>query len=119
MSIKMVIIMNVNRVYAATIYVNIQCQNNGKYTTRQGKYLKMSLVYHDEYNDYIDLISGEKYELGLEDTYPGDMYIYLKHGLKPVNEVYNISFKKQDMPKKKILKSISNAILLNKKEDDK
>ena len=115
----MVIIVNVNRVYVATIYVNIEYQINGRYTNRQGKYLKMSLVYHDEYNNYIYLISGEEYELGICDTYPGDMYINLKHGLKPINEVYNVSFKKHDMPKRKILKSISNAVLLNEKEDDK
>ena len=115
MTIKMAIIVNVNRVYIAKIFINIKRTLYEK----EGKYLKKTIVYHNDFNRYVDLISGEEYKLGLEYTYPGDMYIYLKDGLIPVANVLDVSFKKKNMPKKKILKNINKVILLNEKEDDK
>ena len=96
--------MNVNRLYIVKIYVNFIDQIENDLTWyKEGRYIKQALVYHDDERDYIDLISGEHYKLGLV----------------PINEVLDISFKKQDMTKKKILKSINKAMLLRKKEEDK
>ncbi|MBQ8192960.1 MAG: hypothetical protein IJZ46_02700 [Bacilli bacterium] len=47
------------------------------------------------------------------------MYIYLKKGLMPITEVYDVDFKRNDMRKKRILKTLYSSKLLNKKEDDK
>ena len=65
------------------------------------------------------MISDEEYKLKLQDTYLGEMYIYLKNGMIPITEAFDITFKKMDMPKRRILKKINGAKLLSKKEDDK
>lgn len=112
--------MNVNRLYVAQIYVNYECKlESDLLFYRRGKYLKNALVYHDDYHDYIDMISGEKYKLGIEGTDLGDMYINLQNGLRPVNEVFDVQFKRTNMGKRRILKNLCNSKLLNKKEDDK
>lgn len=46
------------------------------------------------------------------------MYIYLKDGLIPIDKYYDISFDKDEMPKMKIIKKLSNANLLIKKDDN-
>ena len=46
------------------------------------------------------------------------MYINLKEGLTPIDKYYVISFDKEEMPKKKIIKKLSNANLLIKKDDN-
>lgn len=111
--------MNVNRLYAANIYVNCEYTylSEGELSLK-GRFIKKSIIYHDDYNNYIDLISGEKYKLGIDDTFLGDMYINLKEGLIPIDEYYGISFDKEEMPKKKIIKKLSNANLLNRNGDN-
>jgi len=108
--------MNVNRLYEVQINIVFD-EIPGEF--REGRFLKNTIVYHDDNGQYIDLISGEIYKLGIGDADLGDMYIYLKKGLIPITNVCDVSFKKMDMPKKKILRKLANAKLLNKKEDDK
>jgi len=110
--------MNVNRLYVASIYINFfdEALPENK-TNVKGMFLKKAIVYHDDWNNYIDLISGEKYKLGIDNTFLGDMYIYLKDGLIPIDRYYDISFDKDEMPKKKIVKKLSNANLLIMKGD--
>lgn len=112
--------MNINRVYAVVIFVNNQYQIEDDLTIfRKGKYVKITAVYVNDYNEYIDLESGEKYEIGLSSTFLGDMYINLKYGMIPIVEIPDVKFEKNNMSKKRILKKLSNSKLLNKKEDDK
>lgn len=116
----MVIIMNVNRLYVAQIYVNYHYEILKDLTIeRKGKFVKNAVVYHDEYNRYIDLISGEKYKLEINDTYLGNMYICLNNGLIPIDRVFDVNFDRCNMSRKKIVKNLSKSKLLNKKEDDK
>lgn len=116
--------MNVNRLYVAQINIvfeEIPGSIRGRFreTEIKGRFLKYAIVYHDDNGRYIDLISGENYKLGIGDTDLGDMYIYLKKGLMPITEVYDVDFKRNDMSKKRILKTLYSSKLLNKKEDDK
>ena len=116
--------MNVNRLYVAQINIVFEeipgpIRGIIREVEVKGKFIKNAIVYHDDNGRYIDLISGEKYKLGIGDTNLGDMYIYIKEGLIPITKVYDISFKKMDMPAKKILKRICKAKLLNEKEDNK
>lgn len=110
--------MNVNRIYIAKIYVTTAMNVEGYQYHMEGRFLKNALVYHDEYGYYIDLVSEEKYDYGLTHTFPGEMYIYAKDVLRPIRDVLDISFKKEDMPKKKILRNINKAILLKKKKEE-
>ena len=120
--------MNTNRLYRVQIYVstNITFKNlDGvvilephdiyeKYV--RGVFVKNTIVYHTRNDHFIDLESKEKYRLGISKVVnTGDMYISLESGFKPVN----INFKKNNMSRKRILMSLSNNKLLNKKEDDK
>lgn len=110
--------MNVSRLYVASIYVCHSCKFDGLYYFKDGKFLKSAVVYHDGHR-YIDLLSGEKYRLGINNSDVGDMYINLKRELIPIHDYYDLDFKKDNMSKRRILKKLSKAKLLNKKEDDK
>ncbi len=110
--------MNVNRIYVAKIYVTTAMKVEGDQCHMEGTFLKNALVYHDGYGNYIDLVSEENYDYGIMHTFPGEMYIYVKGGLRPICDVLDVSFKKEDMPKKKILRNINKAILLKKKKED-
>lgn len=121
--------MNVNRLYVALIYVCTSSEldpKSLKYGLRyyaeewKGKFCKPAIVYHSEDNCYIDLITKEKYKLGLGDVCNvGEMYINLKAGLKPLYKVVDVDFKKDNMSKRRIIRTLSKSKLLNKKEDDK
>ena len=123
--------MNVNRLYVASIYVCTKSELAPKsfsleyglpYCVKEwkGKFCKPAIVYHSKDNCYIDLSTKEKYKLGLEDVCNvGDMYINLKAGLKPLYEVFDVKFEKNNMSKKRIIRTLSRSKLLNKKEDDK
>lgn len=112
--------MNVNRLYVAQIYVNCHYQILDDLTIdRKGIFVKNAVVYHDGFNKYIDLVSGEKYKLGIYDTSLGNMYISLNNGLIPISKVYDVNFDRCNMSKKKIVKKLAKSKLLNKKEDDK
>ena len=120
MSINVVISVNINRLYVAQIYVNYHYKILDDLTIdRKGKFVKNAVVYHDEFNRYIDLISGESYKLGIYDTYLGNMYIYLDNGLIPINRIYDVKFDRCNMSRKRIIRTLSKSKLLNKKEDDK
>lgn len=112
--------MNTNRLYLATINIVVKVECKGDFKNTYADFLKNSFVYHNEYNDYIDIKSGEKYKKGIEDTWnAGDMYIDFKKRLIPVNEIPELNFKRENMSKRRILKKISSASLLSKKEEDK
>ena len=56
--------MNVNRLYVAFIYINcFERYLLWNELNLKGKFLKNTIVYHDERNNYIDLISGENINL--------------------------------------------------------
>ena len=110
--------MNVHRLYIASIYICYISKLDGYDFFKEGKFLKNAIVYHDD-EKYIDLLSGEKYKIGLDNSYVGQMYVNLKRGLIPIFDYYDLEFKKDNMSKRRILKIISKAELLNKKEDDK
>lgn len=112
--------MNTNRLYLATINIVVKVEYKSEERITHANFFKNSFVYHNEYNDYIDIKSGEKYKKGIEDTYDaGDMYIDFKKGLIPVNEIPELNFERKNMSKRKILKKLSNTSLYNKKEEDK
>jgi len=112
--------MNVNRVYVVVIFVNTHYKIEDDLTiSRKGSYVKITSVYVNNYDEYIDLESGEKYKIGLSSTFLGEMYINFRYGLVPIREIPDIKFDKSNMSKKRILKTLSNSKLLNKKEDDK
>lgn len=116
----MVISVNVNRLYVAQIYVNYYYKVLDDLTIdRKGMFVKNAVVYYDKFNRYIDLVSGEKYKLGIYDTYLGNMYICLNDGLIPISRIYDVNFDRCNMSKKKIVKILAKSKLLNKKEDDK
>lgn len=116
----MVISVNVNRLYVAQIYVNYYYKVLDDLTIdRKGMFVKNAVVYYDKFNRYIDLVSGEKYKLGIYDTYLGNMYIRLNDGLIPISRIYDITFENENMSRKRIVRTLSNSKLLNKKEDDK
>ena len=78
----------------------------------------------DEQIDYfdigVDIKSGEKYLKDVNDCKKyGDMFIGFSVGLEPLNELEEIKFERKNMSKRKILKKISSASLLSKKEEDK
>lgn len=121
--------MNVNRLYRVQIYI---CSDivfktldgivipgpEGVYEKYvRGIPVKETIVYHTKSDRYIDFETKEKYKLGINGVLKmGDMYINLECGLKPI---LNINFEKNNMSRKRILKTLSNSKLLNKKEDDK
>jgi hypothetical protein len=123
--------MNVNRLYVAIIYVCTKKEIDPKsfcleyglphYVNEwKGRFCKPAIVYHVKDNCYIDIETKEKYKLGLEDECNvGDMYINLKSGLKPLYTVFDVEFKKNNMSKKRIIRTLSRSKLLNKKEEDK
>ena len=121
--------MNINRLYRVQIYIcsKITFRNLDGIDIPEpgGIYekivecvpVKKTTVFHTKNNHFIDLESKEKYKLGTKNVFNlGDMFIDLQSGLKPI---CNIGFEKTNMSRKRILKTLSNGKLLNKKEDDK
>ena len=112
--------MNTNRLYLAYIYVTINVDWKGNNILRNGKFIKMAVVYHNEYDEYIDVKSGEKYKKGIKHVYDeGDMFINFEKGLIPLNEISELNINRKNMSKRKILKKLLNTSLYNKKEEDK
>ena len=119
--------MNVNRLYIAQIYVcsNVEIGNTDFFlgiVEREftGIFCKNTIVYHTKNNNYVDLFSNEKYILGFEKVSKiGQMYINLKYGFKPLNQFFDVDFKKENMSRKRIIRTLSKSKLLDKKEDDK
>ena len=113
--------MNVNRVYVAQIFVNSKCEVEDDLTiSREGTYVKSVIVYRKRNGKYVDFVSGEVYKTNMDDISVGDMYINFECGLIPINQIFNVNFDKENVSKKRILKTLSNSMLLNnKKEDDK
>lgn len=121
--------MNVNRLYRVQIYIcsdiEFKTLDGTVIPEPEGVYVKLvrgipvkeTTVYHTKSDRYIDFETKEKYKLGINgDLKAGDMYINLECGLKPI---LNINFEKNNMSRKKILKTLFKSQLLNKKEDDK
>ena len=123
--------MNTNRLYFASIYVCTEIKDdydncimmfNKKFygTKTYGNFCKKAIVYHNNSNEYIDIKSGEKYKTSLDNNLKiGDMCINFEDRLIPLNEIPEIKFERKNMSKRKILKKISSASLLSKKEEDK
>ena len=112
--------MNVNRLYLAYIYVYNKKECVGDYVYRHSNFVKKIVVYHNYINSYIDIKSGEKYLKDVNDCKKyGDMFIGFSVGLEPLNELEEINFERKNMSKRRILKKISSASLLSKKEEDK
>ena len=120
--------MNVNRLYAAQIYVCSDIEekmldDSFFFSTVERNYIgifvKNTIVYNHN-NTYIDLVSNEIYKIGLDNISKiGQMYINLKKGLRPLEQCLEINFEKENMSRKRIIRTLSKSKLLNKKEDDK
>lgn len=115
----MVIYMNVNRVYIADIFI----YHGRKYDNRKatfGSFVKTAVVYHTNDGEYIDLYTKEKYKISNSDIKYGDLYIYFKNGLKPIQAELEEKFNKLNVSRWKIKKKLLNtAILLSESEKDK
>ena len=112
--------MNIEGLYLARIYVNTYYRIEKDLTiARKGSYVKTTIVFRNDDDEYVDLESDEKYKSGIGNSFLGDMYISLNYGLIPIRDIPNFNFNKRNMSKRRILKKISEAELLNKKEDDK
>jgi len=84
-----------------------------------GDFVKNAIVYKKN-NTYIDLVSKEVYKLGFDEVSKiGQMYINLNKGLKPLDQCLDVNFEKENMSRKRIIRTLSKSKLLNKKEDDK
>jgi len=85
----------------------------------KGIFVKNAIVYNKN-NSYIDLMSWETYKLGLDNVFEIEqLYIKLTNGLKPLNQFFDVDFKKENISRKRIIRTLSKSKLLNEKEDDK
>ena len=111
--------MNVNRVYIADIYI----YHGRKYDNRKvtfGSFVKPAVVYHTDDGEYVDLYTKEKYKFSNVDIKYGDLYIYFKNGLIPIQTRLDEKFNKLNVSKRKIKKKLLNtAVSLSKGEKDK
>lgn len=110
--------MNVNRVYIADIYIyHGRKYEGGKVTF--SSFVKPAVVYHTDSDQYVDLFTKEKYKFN-NNIKEGDLYIYFKNGLKPIQTNLEKKFNKLNVSKRKIKKNLlDTGILLCKSEVNK
>lgn len=115
--------MDVCKLYVASVYV---CKKKFDIETypfimnSSGIFCKSTIVYHIDKNIYIDLITKEKYKLGINGvSNVGEMYINLENGLIPLHDIFDVEFKSKNMSRRRIVKTLCKSELLNNKEDDK
>lgn len=92
--------MNINRVYECSIHVLVKSFiENGKEMCLS-HFVKRTLVYHTNSDDWVDLFTNEHYKLGA-DVF-NDLFITRREPIVPLSTL--IDSKRSNMPKRKILK---------------
>ncbi len=114
--------MNINNVYECSIFQVIDRNYTYDsslpgyfcYVEYKSKFVKKVLVYKDEYNNFIDLETKERYRIGCDYCSIGDFFINVKKGMIPVCSV--IDYKRKNMTKRRILKKYKELENGGKKE---
>ena len=114
----MVIIMNVNRVYACQVYIN----NNYDFLApgvyrMYGNFVKNAFVYYRRDGKYVDLLSKEIYGTSLDGSFK-EMFVNTET-LIPLCEIIDIKVKKENLSKKKILKLLYEEAVKREGEVEK
>ena len=92
--------MNINRVYECSIHVLVTSFiENGKEMCLS-HFVKRTLVYHTNSDDWIDLFTNEHYLLGADDLH--DLFITKREPIVPLSTL--LVTNKHNMTKRKILK---------------
>lgn len=92
--------MNINRVYECSIHVVVKSFiENGKEMCLS-QFVKRTLVYHTNSDDWIDLFTNEHYQLGVDGFH--DLFILRKDPIIPLSTL--LVTNKRNMTKRKILK---------------
>lgn len=92
--------MNINRVYECEIWRVISTNIRSGNIVYKNMFLKKTLVYHTEYNQWIDLSTKETYTLG--PVLFNDLFIKPDSSMIPLSTL--IDTKRSNMTKRKILK---------------
>ena len=91
--------MNINNVYEVEIRIVLDSNHyNDEYNS---KFIKKTIVYKGEYNDYYDLSTNQRYVVGARLCTRGDMFID-PETMVPIKDL--IEIKKTNMLKCRILK---------------
>lgn len=114
----MVIIMNVNRVYACQIYMNNRYDFLGPGIYRMyGDFVKNAIVYHRRDGKYVDLLSKEVYGTDLDGSFK-EMFVNTVT-LIPLCDIIDKQIEKENLSKKKILKLLCEEAVKREGEVEK
>ena len=119
--------MNIHDVYIADIYTVTKKKYNVETVDFRGEYTRTSIILRikPEYSyriEYKDLLADRKIKADMSDCYQGEEYVNYNQTYQPITKFLgmdNLTLKRNNISKKKLLKMVRKKIELEKLKQEK